>query len=147
MHSVETSPSVLASPLSGGLTAPIGVTRPNQGVPSASVRDGVRKEIESETEPKRSGIFTTGIVCEGIEGGGRSIRILFTGRRHAGENLGLVLDRRAKDLPPPLTKFLKVAGVPLDNNVAERLLKGAILHRKNSLHYKTQRGRKWGTRS
>jgi len=43
-----------------------------------------------------------------------------------------------------LTKFLKVAGAPLDNNVAERLLKGAILHRKNSLHYKTQRGAEVG---
>jgi hypothetical protein len=39
-----------------------------------------------------------------------------------------------------LTKFLKVPGAPLDNNETERLLKAAILHRKNSLHYKTQRG-------
>jgi hypothetical protein len=36
--------------------------------------------------------------------------------------------------------FLKVPGAPLDNNEAERLLKNAILHRKNSLHYRTQRG-------
>lgn len=39
-----------------------------------------------------------------------------------------------------LTRFLKVAGAPLDNNLCERVLKRAILHRKNSLFYKTQRG-------
>jgi transposase len=40
----------------------------------------------------------------------------------------------------PLTRFLRVPGAPLDNNIAERALKRAILHRKNSLFYKTQRG-------
>ncbi len=40
----------------------------------------------------------------------------------------------------PLTRFLTVPGAPLDNNVTERLLKTAILHRKNSLHYRTRRG-------
>jgi transposase len=39
-----------------------------------------------------------------------------------------------------LTLFLRVEGAPLDNNVAERALKKAILHRKNSLFYKTQHG-------
>jgi len=39
-----------------------------------------------------------------------------------------------------LTCFLKVPGAPLDNNICERALKFAILHRKNSLFYKTQRG-------
>lgn len=217
---------------------------------------GVRREIQAEVKPKRTGIFTTGIVCEGLQGEeGMSIRILRTGRHHAGENLSEVLDRRQKDRPPPLqmcdalernepkehptelchctvharrqfvdirdnfpeecrkvvesmgqvyrvdaecrkeklgpqerlhrhqarsgpvmetlrqelqeavdrkkiepnsalggavaylldrwstlTMFLKVPGAPLDNNQTERLLKNAILHRKNSLHYKTQRG-------
>lgn len=216
---------------------------------------GVRQQIEAETKPKRTGIFTTGIVCEGLPGGALSIRILLTGRNHAGENLGQVLDRRPKDLPAPLqmcdalerneptkhptelchctvharrhfveirtqfpeecrkvveslgkvyeveaqcrkqkvgaeerlrrhqehsgpvmealrqefqeafeqkkiepnsalggavsylldrwstlTMFLKVPGAPLDNNQTERLLKNAILHRKNSLHYQTQKG-------
>jgi hypothetical protein len=217
---------------------------------------GVRQEIQAEDKPKRTGIFTTGIVCEGLQGEeGRSIRILRTGRHHAGENLSRVLEQRQKDQPPPLqmcdalernqprehltelchctvharrqfvdirahfpeecrtvveslghvyrvdaecrkeklgpeerlrrhqaqsgpvmetlrqelqeavdrkqiepnsalggavaylldrwstmTKFLQVPGAPLDNNQTERLLKNAILHRKNSLHYKTQRG-------
>jgi hypothetical protein len=43
-----------------------------------------------------------------------------------------------------LTRFLKVPGAPLDNNVCERALKMAILHRKNSLSYKTLRGAQVG---
>ena len=39
-----------------------------------------------------------------------------------------------------LTRFLTVAGAPLDNNICERALKMAIRHRKNSLYYRTQRG-------
>ena len=41
---------------------------------------------------------------------------------------------------PGLTLFLRVAGAPLDNNVCERALKKAILHRKNSLFYRTVHG-------
>ena len=39
-----------------------------------------------------------------------------------------------------LTQFLRVAGAPLDNNICERILKKAILHRKNAYFFKTQRG-------
>jgi transposase len=39
-----------------------------------------------------------------------------------------------------LTQFLRVPGAPIDNNEAERVLKKCILHRKNSLHYRTTRG-------
>jgi hypothetical protein len=39
-----------------------------------------------------------------------------------------------------LTLFLRVAGAPLDNNICERALKKAILHRKGSLFYKTENG-------
>ncbi len=39
-----------------------------------------------------------------------------------------------------LTKFLRVAGAPLDNNICERALKLAVLQRKNALFYKTARG-------
>jgi transposase len=39
-----------------------------------------------------------------------------------------------------LTQFLKTAGAPLDNNICERALKLAILHRKNALFYKTAHG-------
>ena len=43
-----------------------------------------------------------------------------------------------------LTLFLRQAGAPLDNNVCERALKKAILHRKNALFYKTRNGAKVG---
>lgn len=39
-----------------------------------------------------------------------------------------------------LTLFLRVEKAPLDNNVCERALKMAIMHRKNSLFYKTTHG-------
>ncbi len=39
-----------------------------------------------------------------------------------------------------LTLFLSVAKAPLDNNICERAIKMAILHRKNSLFYKTEHG-------
>jgi transposase len=43
-----------------------------------------------------------------------------------------------------LTLFLEKPGVPLDNNIVERALKKAILHRKNSLFYKTRKGAQMG---
>ena len=39
-----------------------------------------------------------------------------------------------------LTEFLRTPGAPIENNVAERLLKSSILHRKNSLFYRTHLG-------
>lgn len=39
-----------------------------------------------------------------------------------------------------LTRFLYVPGAPLHNNAVERILKKAILHRRNSLFYRTQHG-------
>ena len=44
----------------------------------------------------------------------------------------------------PLTLFLRKAGAPLDNNLCERALKKAILHRKNSMFYKTRNGARVG---
>jgi transposase len=43
-----------------------------------------------------------------------------------------------------LTLFLRTARAPLDNNICERSLKRAILHRKNSLFYKTLNGAQVG---
>ncbi len=39
-----------------------------------------------------------------------------------------------------LTQFLRIPGAPLGNNECERALKRAILHRKNSLSYRTEKG-------
>jgi len=44
----------------------------------------------------------------------------------------------------PLTLFLRRAGAPLDNNLCERALKKAIMHRKNSMFYKTRNGARVG---
>ena len=43
-----------------------------------------------------------------------------------------------------LTLFLRVPGAPLDNNICERALKKAILHRKNAYFYKTENGARVG---
>ena len=43
-----------------------------------------------------------------------------------------------------LTLFLREPGAPIDNNICERGLKKAILHRKNALFYKTQNGARVG---
>jgi hypothetical protein len=42
--------------------------------------------------------------------------------------------------------FLRKPGAPLDNNRCEQALKMAILHRKNSLSYKTLQGARTGDR-
>ena len=43
-----------------------------------------------------------------------------------------------------LTAFLRDAGAPLDNNICERALKRAVLHRKNALFYRTLHGSQVG---
>lgn len=48
---------------------------------------------------ERTGVFTSGIVSAGE---GRKIALFFTGREHAGENLAVVLKRRAAELPGPI---------------------------------------------
>ncbi|MGA7314005.1 MAG: transposase, partial [Silvibacterium sp.] len=44
----------------------------------------------------------------------------------------------------PLTLFLRKAGAPIDNNIVERSLKRAVLHRKNALFYRTLNGAQVG---
>lgn len=56
-----------------------------------------------------------------------------------GEAIGY-MDKHWKEL----TLFLRKAGAPLDNNNTEQALKRAILHRKNALFYKTDRGAEVG---
>jgi len=52
-----------------------------------------------------------------------------------GEAIGYMQKHWSK-----LTLFLRQPGAPLDNNICERALKKAILHRKNALFYKTLNG-------
>ena len=44
----------------------------------------------------------------------------------------------------PLTLFLREPGAAIDNNICERTLKKAILHRNNSKFYKTEKGARVG---
>jgi len=216
----------------------------------------VEKQIREDAEEgdagdkRRTGVFTTGIVAQCSDA---TIAVFFSGRRHAGENLQAVLDKRDDNLPTPtqmsdglsrnvpsttqtheancnsharrgfvdlvehfpdesthvltvfeelykneaqtkvmdaeqrlcfhqqhssnlmaefkewlegkmqgqqvepnsslgkainyilkrwtkLTLFLRKPGVPIDNNIAERILKSAIRHRNNSLFYNTLNG-------
>jgi len=58
-----------------------------------------------------------------------------------GQAIGYMRKHWAK-----LTLFLRQAGAPLDNNICERILKRAILHRKNSMFYKSTNGARVGDR-
>lgn len=64
-------------------------------------------------------------------------------RVEPNSGLGDAIDYMLKHWEP-LTLFLRRAGAPLDNNICERALKMAILHRKNSLSYKTLNGARLG---
>ena len=68
---------------------------------------------------------------------------LLEGVEEPNSELGLAIQYMLR-LWEPLTKFLRVPGVPLDNNPVERILKAAIRHRKNSLFYKTEKGARVG---
>jgi len=54
-------------------------------------------------------------------------------------NLGQAISYMLKHFKG-MTLFLREPKAPLDNNLCERVLKKAILHRKNSLFYKTEHG-------
>jgi len=59
-----------------------------------------RQEPLLEEDPKRRGVFTTGIVS--VAEGRPDIVLFFTGPHHAGENLRSLLESRLKELPPPI---------------------------------------------
>lgn len=58
-------------------------------------------------------------------------------------NLGRAIEYMLKHWDG-LTLFLRQPGAPLDSNAVERILKKVVLHRKNSLFYKTARGARVG---
>lgn len=67
------------------------------------------------------------------------LKKIYTKKIEPNEELGDAFKYFFKHYPK-LTLFLRVEGVPLDNTVAERLLKTIILNRKNSYFYKTMMG-------
>jgi transposase len=54
-------------------------------------------KMEREPGDKRTGVFTSGIVSTAA---GRRIALYFTGRQHAGENIGDVLRQRLEESGP-----------------------------------------------
>jgi transposase len=54
---------------------------------------------KNKKKKERTGLFTTGIVSQCAD---HQIALFFTGRQHAGENLGDVLRQRAQELKPPI---------------------------------------------
>jgi transposase len=56
-----------------------------------------RGELE---DPERTGLFTTAIVS--ITDDKKPVALFFSGRKHAGENLTTLLDKRAAELDPPI---------------------------------------------
>ena len=56
-------------------------------------------EQEDKDEPSRKGMFTTGILSTT---NGRKIALFFTGRKHAGENMNDLLEKRESDRSPPI---------------------------------------------
>ena len=63
----------------------------------AYMEDG--KNTPYEDNQKRTGVFTSGILST-LEG--RKIALFFTGRKHAGENLAFVLEKRAAGIERPI---------------------------------------------
>ncbi|HLA70354.1 MAG TPA: IS66 family transposase [Steroidobacteraceae bacterium] len=55
--------------------------------------------LSDEVSEQRTGVFTSGIVATRDA---QKIALFFTGARHAGENLGALLARRAAQLPAPI---------------------------------------------
>ncbi len=61
----------------------------------------MRRANPSEPNAReQTGLFTSGIVSRTRQG--QRIVMFFTGRKHAGENLALVLAHRAAGLAPPI---------------------------------------------
>lgn len=54
---------------------------------------------DPETQTSRKGMFTTGIVSVKDD---LKMALFFTGRKHAGENMAEVLEKRDSDRPPPI---------------------------------------------
>ena len=83
-------------------------------------------KMEREPGDHRTGVFTSGIVstCQGGK-----IALYFTGRQHAGENLGDVLKQRASELPVPIQMCDALSrNIPKLPAGAEILLANCLAH-------------------
>jgi transposase len=66
--------------------------------PAERAGSGGKGKVKN-SDSERTGMHTTGVVSTRE---GQKIALFFSGRKHAGENLGEVLKRRAQELGPPI---------------------------------------------
>lgn len=88
------------------------------GIKILSVMKEIEQEIEDANGKKiRTGIFTTGIVCEVDK---KRIALFFSGRMHAGENLNDLLKKRNPEQESPIQMSdAKSGNTPQDTKVIE----------------------------
>jgi transposase len=83
-------------------------------------------KLAREPSDERTGVFTSGIVATGQ---GWKVALYFTGRQHAGENLGDVLAQRAAALSPPIQMADALSrNVPKLPSAVEILLAKCLAH-------------------
>lgn len=68
---------------------------------TAKILSRMKELNESEEKPERTGTFTSCIVAH-LNSTGTKIGLLFTGWKHAGENLDDLLQKRSAELPSPI---------------------------------------------
>jgi len=66
---------------------------------SMKVQELIAENQSNSKKPSRTGIFTTGILSIIDD---RMIALYFTGRKHAGENMAKLLEKRSSNLDPPI---------------------------------------------
>ncbi len=63
------------------------------------VQELIAENQSNSKKLSRTGIFTTGMLSIIDD---RMIALYFTGRKHAGENMAKLLDKRSNNLDPPI---------------------------------------------
>jgi transposase len=97
LHNDDTTMKVLA--LGNAVAEPAAATVPAEPVGDTSAAQVVEDRTVPEDACGRAGVFTSGIVSKVAD---HQIALFFTGRKHAGENLLDLLERRSSELGPPI---------------------------------------------
>ena len=120
---------------------------PNFPAECQYVLETLREVYRTDAEARRTGLSAEArLQLHQRQSGPRMERLQTTLRAHLDEHrvepnsgLGQAITYLLKYWTK-LTLFLRKPGAPLDNNICERALKKAILHRKNALFFKTLNG-------
>ena len=89
-----------------------------------------KKRKGTEKEDDRSGIFTTGILATSKDPEIK-IGLFFTGWKHAGENLDILLNKRPEDLPLPIQQCDGGHNVPKNH---ETQLSNCLAHSRRKFY-------------